>query len=157
MCAGLTLSLTAVDERLIAQRGLADRIVKQDDGSLALRFLFRDREALLPVNLDGLTTIVLWGNRDKRDSKLPHTGWCRVESLSEGKWNWLHPKEVEIPAERGLEKGVWFSVPGHAIRGVLVEDTAGARHAYMLTQAATEKYRQMTGHDREPVFVGGVI
>ncbi len=64
---------------------------------------------------------------------------------------------MEIPAERGVEKGVWFDVPGHGIRGVLVEDKTGGRHVYMLTQAATEKYREMTGHDREPVFTGGVI
>lgn len=157
VCAGLTIPLTFFHERFIAQRGLVQHIVRSAEGSLALQFLFRDPVPLLPVLVDDMRKVMPWGNRDDRHSALPHTGWCRVESLSRGTWDWLHPREVQIPAERGLEKGVWFRVPGSAIRGVLVKDATGGDHVYMLTQPATQTYRQLTGHEREPVFIGGVI
>ncbi len=64
MCAGLTLALSAIDHRLIQQRGLMDRAMNLPDGRPALRFLFRDREPLLPVRLDGVTAVAPWGNRD---------------------------------------------------------------------------------------------
>ncbi|MDB4978429.1 MAG: hypothetical protein JWM56_615 [Candidatus Peribacteria bacterium] len=157
MCAGLALPLEKFDEKTIARHRLEERTLVHSDGTREVRFLFRSPKALLPVLTDGSLDIYEWGNRDNKESRLPHTGWCRVESLSSGKWNFLHPEAVVIPAASGVEKGVWFEVPGQGIQAVKVYDEEKQPHVYMLTQPATEKYRTLTRHDREPVFTGKPI
>ena len=103
---------------------------------------FGDRLAIYP-----------WGNRDDAASRLPRTGWCRLESLEAGHWGRLRPEPVDIPASLGLEKGVWFQI-AEGIRGILVEDERGLPHVYMLTQPASHYYQVMTRHDRMPVLLG---
>jgi hypothetical protein len=95
----------------------------------------------------------VWGNRDDRTSRLPRTGWCRLESFEEGKWNHLQPESVDIPALMGVERGVWFSIDG-GMKGFLVHDEQNNMHIYMLTQQATPEYEAHTHHARMPVFTG---
>lgn len=111
------------------------------------------KNPMLPAEKAGVVNLYIWGNRDQKDSKLPHTGWCRIESLSAGKWNWLHPVPIEIPAIGGVEKGKWMAFSG-PLKGILVEDERHSLHAYMLTQAASEDYAQYTKHERMPVIAG---
>ena len=93
-----------------------------------------------------------WGNRDP-EIKLPKTGWAKSESVDEGRWSYLNPQPVVIPAEFGYEKGVWFTIDG-GIRGLLIERQEGPR-VYMLTKPATAEYARATSHDRMPLFVKG--
>ena len=94
-----------------------------------------------------------WGNRPGV-GKLPKTGWCQQESLDSWRsGGWLQPELVEIPANFGLEKGIWFQVV-EGMRGVVVRDESAAPHVYMLTQPASHYYEVMTRHDRMPVFIG---
>ncbi len=65
---------------------------------------------------------------------------------------WLRPEPVTIPANFGLEKGVWFHV-NEGLRGVLVRDEQDRPHVYMLTQAASHYYATMTKHDRMPLLI----
>jgi hypothetical protein len=120
-----------------------------------LWFDFADRgvnQVLLPVVQDGQFLIHEWGNRGG-PGKLPKTGWCKKESLEAGKWKWLQPAPVEISANFGLEKGIWFQVV-EGMKGVTVLDESGAPHVYMLTQPASHYYEVMTRHDRMPVLLG---
>jgi len=57
----------------------------------------------LPVQSKDKIQLLSWGNKDD-DVKLPKTGWAKEESLCEGKWNYMHPKLVDIPIDAGYEK-----------------------------------------------------
>ena len=115
-----------------------------------IQSVFWQPRPVLPALVDGDLRLLDWGNRE--DSlKLPKTGWVRVESLDAGKWNYLHPREIVIPAFQGVEKKVWFGIE-HGIRGFLVRRD-GAERIYMLTLPPTPEYRTLTGHDRMPALI----
>jgi hypothetical protein len=113
--------------------------------------VFWQPRPVLPAIVDGDLRLFDWGNRDE-ELKLPKTGWVRVESLDAGKWNYLKPKEIVIPAFEGVEKKVWFEID-HGIRGFLVR-RGDERRVYMLTLPPTPEYRALTGHDRMPALIG---
>jgi hypothetical protein len=92
------------------------------------------------------------GNRD-RCSKLPLTGWARLEDLEAGQWRHWQPEPVDIPACFGFDKGIWFQVR-EGIRGILVRDEKGNPHVYLLTEPASHYYQIMTRSDRMPVLIG---
>lgn len=155
MCFGIALPIDALPEELVQQH--QHRLVLREPGaSRELRFLFRDPQAELPAWHGNRLAIYPWGNRDNAASRLPRTGWCRLESLEAGNWRHLRPEPVDIPAFLGLEKGVWFQIV-EGIRGILVEDEQGRPHVYMLTQPASHYYQIMTRHDRMPVLLGQQI
>jgi hypothetical protein len=156
MCRGISILKSRIRRELIeryALESLAHR--RSESAEEELWFDYADRtvkQVLLPVQQDGQLVIQEWGNR-AGTSKLPKTGWCRLESLEAGKWQSLHPADVLVPANLGLEKGVWFQVV-EGMKGVTVLDESGASHVYMLTQAASHYYQVMTRHDRMPVLIG---
>jgi hypothetical protein len=155
MCFGIALPIDALPEELVEKN--RPRIVLREPGaSRELRFLYRDPKAELPAWFGNQLMLYPWGNRDNARSRLPRTGWCRMESLEAGQWRWLRPEPVEIPAALGLEKGVWFQI-AEGIRGILVEDEERRPHVYMLTQPASHYYQIMTRHDRMPVLLGRQI
>ncbi|MFO7167923.1 MAG: hypothetical protein DIU80_007825 [Chloroflexota bacterium] len=112
--------------------------------------VFWQARPILPALVDGELRIFDWGNREE-SVKLPKTGWVRVESLEAGKWNYLRPTPVVIPALQGVEKKVWFGID-HGIQGFLVRRGDLAR-VYMLTLPPTPEYRLLTGHDRMPALI----
>jgi hypothetical protein len=112
--------------------------------------VFWQPRPVLPAIVDGDLRLFDWGNRDEA-LKLPKTGWVRVESLQAGKWNYLRPREVVIPAFQGVEKKVWFGIE-QGIRGYLVH-RGDEQRVYMLTLPPTPEYRELTGHDRMPALV----
>ncbi|MFH0825607.1 MAG: hypothetical protein V2B18_22865, partial [Pseudomonadota bacterium] len=57
---------------------------------------------VLPIQTKDTTHLCDWGNRDKH-LRLPLTGWTKIESLSDGRWNWLKPAPAIIPALAGYE------------------------------------------------------
>lgn len=111
---------------------------------------FWQARPMLPIQHHGQIQLYDWGNRDK-ELRLPQTGWVRSESLSDGKWDYLAPREVVIPAIAGLEKKVWFRID-HGLRGILVRRN-GTERIYMLTTPPTPHYRTLTGHERMPVLI----
>ncbi|MBN1911011.1 MAG: hypothetical protein JW818_14795 [Pirellulales bacterium] len=155
MCFGLALPIDAVPEEWV-ERYPHRVATREPEATRELRFTFRDPQAELPVWHGHRLELVAWGNRDDRASRLPRTGWCRQESLEAGRWTWLEPEMVEIPAALGLEKGVWFLIT-EGIRGVLVRDEHARPRVYMLTQPASRYYQIMTRHDRMPVLLGQQI
>jgi len=116
----------------------------------AVQSVYWQAHPVLPALFDGDVRLFDWGNRDE-SLKLPKTGWVRIESLDAGKWNYLRPQEVVIPAFEGVEKKVWFGID-HGIRGFLVRRN-GAERVYMLTLPPTPEYRALTGHDRMPALI----
>lgn len=150
MCAGIAIAKDSVSDWLLET--LQERVATRE-GVAELRFHYRDRAPLLPVWRESEFLILPWGNRDDKQSRLPKTGWARTESVEAGKWQYLRPEAVEIPALFGLERGVWFHIP-EGLKGILVHDEARRPHVYLLTQSASHYYQVMTRHDRMPVFVG---
>ncbi len=157
MCKGISILKARIRQELFDEYQLADRVHRRGDSDdEELHFMFPDPTVYLPVEQDGQLVLMEWGNRGDKASKLPRTGWCRQESLEAGKWRWLHPEPAVIPADYGLEKGVWFTID-QGIQGVVVQDEQQRPHVYMLTTAASVYYQNMTRHERMPVLVGQVI
>jgi hypothetical protein len=157
MCTGISLASCELPEQLVTQHKLSDRIVRRSVGAdLEIHFLYRHRQPLIPAWFENQLQIFPWGNRDNANSRLPRTGWCQLESLEAGHWNWLTPESVEIPATFGREKGIWYQVR-EGMRGILVRDEQNHPHIYMLTTPASHYYEVMTRNKRMPVLVGEEI
>lgn len=150
MCGGIALDLKMLSMAELEQFFLPAEI---DAFRASGRFesFFWARRPVLPYRAAGATDapihLIDWGNREKAID-LPKTGWAREDSLAQGKWRHLSPQPIAIPAQRGVEKKVWFDIAG-TIAGVIAERDGVAR-AYMITVPADEGYRAMTGHDRMP-------
>lgn len=115
-------------------------------------FAYWDKRPMLPIRKGKEICFIDWGNRDEK-LPLPKTGWARLESLLEKKWDHLKPKVVLIPAQRGCEKKVWFDLTAD-IKAVLVQKD-GVERVYMITEAATAEYKELTKHERMPRLNGG--
>ena len=70
------------------------------------------------ITKDGIREVVYWGRRDEKefpDTKLPITGWAKIESIKKGYWKKFKPEKVYIPAIKYMEKDKnrkshWFDV-----------------------------------------------
>ncbi len=154
MCKGISILKARMKQELFEEYELARRIVRRSsDSQEELHFMYTDPVVELPVIHDGQLKIYEWGNRGgAKVSKLPATGWCRLESIEAGKWRWLKPQKIIIPADFGLEKSVWFQI-NEGLEGVVVHDEQRKPHVYMLTQPASHYYEVMTRHERMPLLV----
>lgn len=153
------IAVRNIPKHIINRYGLAEALAMRDAMEMEqaeVRFAYRDRQPRLPIISDDGFSIVEWGNRDNKLSRLPRTGWCRLDSFEAGKWKWLQPKQVQIPAYYGREKTYWFRIL-RGIEGLLVKDEQGVPHCYMLTADASEDFAAKSGHERMPVLVGQVI
>jgi len=150
MCGGLAFPAKKVAKGELEKWFSPGEIEEIGKTGVAQTFYW-SKKPFLPVEDGENIRLVEWGNRDK-ELKLPQTGWAKSESINEGKWAWLNPKNVTIPVEKGCEKKQWFDVPSGGFRGIIVEKE-GQEHAYMMTQAAEESYAKKYNHDRQPVEV----
>jgi hypothetical protein len=112
--------------------------------------------ALLPVWWDGRLQIIRWGNRDRRERKLPPTGWTWRATVEAGRWSALSPELVDVPATYGFANGVWFRVR-QGMRGLLVRDRGGVPAVYLVCEPATRYYRVMTRAEWMPTLIDEVI
>ena len=158
MCKGVSVLKAKLRLELFEEYELANRLrMRGEDSQQELHFMYTDPVVQLPVVHDGQIMIYEWGNRGgAKVSKLPATGWCRIESLEAGKWRWLAPEKVIIPSDFGLEKSVWFPTE-EGIEGVLVRDEQRRPRVYVMTEQASHYFQTMTRHDRMPVLVGQKI
>ena len=158
MCKGISILKARLKQELFGQYELEKRLARRGESAQEeLQFMYPGAPPIeLPVLQGGDIVITPWGNRDNKESRLPKTGWCRRESLEAGKWRWLAPEKVIIPADFGLEKSVWFQIQ-EGLEGVLVRDEQEQPHVYMLTQPASHYYQTMTRHERMPLLVGQEI
>lgn len=148
MCGGVGFKIKNIPEEELRKFYSADQVKRMKKENHAESF-FWDKTPVMPVKDENKEKLVEWGNRDE-ENKLPQTGWAKQESIDKGRWKWLHPKNVDIPAESGYEKKVWFGLPD-GLKGLLVNDKEGHERVYMITKEASKKYKDKTGHDREPI------
>ena len=159
MCRAISILKNRINQELLEEYNLQSRARRRSDAAeeeIVFDFADRQHDPQLPVIHDGRMRIYEWGNRGGGVPRLPKTGWCRRESLLAGKWRWLSPERVVIPAQYGMEKGVWFPIT-EGIEGVVVLDPAEVPHVYMLTQDSSTYFQNMTRHDRMPVLVDQTI
>jgi hypothetical protein len=149
MCGGVRFTYDASLQPALAEVYTPEQLERARQTGV-VETVFWQHRPILPALLDGELRIFDWGNRDDA-LKLPKTGWVRVESLEAGKWNYLKPKPVVIPAFQGVEKKIWFGIE-HGIQGFLVR-RGDQQRVYMLTLAPTDEYRLLTGHDRMPALI----
>ncbi len=149
MCKGISILASHVPVELIERHKLQERMTCRGSEQ-EIQFIYGSG-ALLPVEQDGRLSIYEWGNMN-RQSKFPHTGWCNIESLEAGKWRWLEPEAVQIPAVFAIERGIWYQIT-QGIQGVLVYDEWERPHVYMLMKPATRYYNVMTRSTRMPVLI----
>ena len=119
-----------------------------------VRIFYAHSKSLLPVFWRGENKLVIWGN--KSFSKLPRTGFCNIESLQAGKWQWLKPVPITIPASSAMVNGTWFQVR-EGIQGIMLQSETEKYHAYILTTPATHYFKTMTGADRMPLLINQLI
>ncbi|HWQ13960.1 MAG TPA: hypothetical protein VNL77_14265 [Roseiflexaceae bacterium] len=149
MCGGVRFMYDPALESALAEVYTPEQLARAR-ASGVVESVFWQARPVLPALLDGELRLLDWGNREEQ-LKLPKTGWVRIESLQAGKWNYLRPREVVIPAIQGVEKKVWFGID-HGIRGFLVTRGDVAR-LYMLTLPPTPEYQALTGHNRMPALI----
>lgn len=149
MCGGIGFRSDKISESELSQFYSDEDIKKFKQKGIVYSFFWRKNDPLPYINNDKVN-LAIWGNKDK-DKKLPQTGWAKLESLEEGKWDYLKPKKITIPASKGHEKSIWFDIE-EGITGISVDDKDKRKHIYMLTKPASEKYLKLTKHDREPVL-----
>jgi hypothetical protein len=147
MCGGVGFKIKNISDNEL-KKYYSPELIKRFKTTGRIESFFWYKDAVLPVQSEKETQLLFWGNKDD-NIKLPKTGWAKEESLREGKWNYMHPKLVNIPIEAGYEKKTWFNMP-QGTKGVVVKRDDNER-VYMVTKDASEEYRQQTGHDREPV------
>lgn len=147
MCGGIATKLNQIPKSEL-KKYYDDRQIAMFEKHGEFKSNYWDKRPVLPIKRGDSIEIKDWGNRDEKVD-LPKTGWAKQESINEGKWNWLKPVSVEILADKGVEKGVWFDFSEHNTSGILVEKD-GEERVYMLTQPADRVYLEKTGHNRLP-------
>lgn len=153
MCTGIALSLSEAPADLVG--GLAPRRYRREDRD-EFQFHWWQVPALLPVRWDGSFQLLRWGSRERR-SPLPYGGWISLDQIEAGVVAGTRTEEAVIPANLGYHRGTWFVIE-EGIRGVVLPETPGGPIVYMLTEPATNYYRNMTGQSPfMPVFVDQVI
>lgn len=156
MCTGITLAWRDIPTRLIRKYQLEERIIQRSEtAEKEILFLQRHRRPLLPVFYQGELQILPWGNR-QRNCNAPLAWWCEVSTLQSGAWSMYAPEPVEILANFGLERGVWFQIR-EGIQGTIIHDQHEQPYVYLILQPASHYYQVMTGYHREPVFLGEQI
>lgn len=149
MCGGVRFTYDPALESALADAYTPEQLARARESGV-VETVFWQHRPILPALIDGQLRIYDWGNRDE-SVKLPKTGWLRAESLEAGKWNYLRPQPVLIPAFQGVEKKIWFGID-HGIQGFLVR-RGDIQRVYMLTHPPTEEFRLLTGHDRMPALI----
>jgi hypothetical protein len=149
MCGGIAFKISKIPKKEL-ERFYSKFEIEKFEKSGEVESFFWSKKPVLPVEINHKVSLFDWGNRDKA-VPLPQTGWAKDESLDSGKWDYLNPINAKIPVEKGYEKGVWFEPKGDFAAVLVEKDNKSA--AYMVTKPASEGYKKLTGHDREPVKI----
>ena len=147
MCAGISFYLDKINPHELDRFFTPEEFAKQRKGDIIQTFFWQEHPFLPVAEADGVK-LYPWGNRDA-GIKLPKTGWAKIESVQDGRWDWLAPQAVNIPSVMGYEKKKWFRTPD-GVKGIKVRFHDTTR-VYLLTAKASQVFLEYTGHDRMPV------
>lgn len=147
MCGGVGFKIKNIPEAEL-KKHYSPELIKRFKTTGRIESFFWHKDAVLPVHTIQGDKLLKWGNKED-EVRLPKTGWAKNESLQQGKWNYLRPESVDIPATEGYEKKTWFDLP-QGTKGIIVKKDQDER-VYMITKVASTDYKRATGHDREPL------
>ncbi|MFL6116042.1 MAG: hypothetical protein ACJ786_32520 [Catenulispora sp.] len=156
MCTGIALVQSELPKPLFERHALDRRAHHGRGGEDEVWFLYRHFDRCLPVWYEGELVVLPWGCRRSDSRALPCTGWTWKDTLEAGGWANVEFTEAVIPANYGLEKGVWFTIT-QGIRAIVVKDEKGQPRVYMVCEPASRYYRVMTKSDRMPALVEQTI
>lgn len=156
MCMGIAVLESEFSDELATTFDLSARLHDRGGDGREVRFLYQHVPRLLPVWHEGRLILARWGNRRDQSRHLPLTGWTWKQTVESGSWGPFHAEPVKIPANLGLDKGVWYRIR-EGIRGLLVQDENDEPVVYMICEPATRYYRVMTRSDRMPMLIDEVI
>lgn len=147
MCAGIQFSIDKIKPTELDRYFLPGELEKQRVSDFVQVFFWQDRP-FLPIEEDGQVHLYDWGNREA-GLKMPKTGWARVETVQDGRWDYLSPQIVKIVCDKGYEKKKWFKTPT-GLKAIKVK-LYNVTRVYLLTTKADQEYLKITGHDRMPI------
>jgi hypothetical protein len=154
MCTAIALAVSELPVDLVRRDRIAERKYVRERQE-EFQFHWWQTPTILPVRRDGVLEMLAWGSKRRR-GPLPYGGWIAEEHVKDGLLAGANPEEVVIPANLGYQKGTWFLII-EGIRGVAIETAAG-RIVYMLTEPASNYYRNMTEQSPTmPLLVNQVI
>jgi hypothetical protein len=154
MCTAIALAVPELPIELVRRHRLAERVHARE-GREEFQFHWWQMPTMLPVRWDGKLELLPWGSKLRR-GPLPYGGWIAEEQVAGGLFRGANPEEVVIPANLGFQKGTWFLIV-EGIKGVVIE-TRGGPVVYMLTEPASNYYRNLTEQSPQmPLFVNQVI
>ena len=154
MCTAIAIARSELPIELVARHRLAERVHVRA-GVEEFQFHWWQVPTILPVRWDGKLDVVPWGSKARR-GPLPYGGWIAEEHVAQGMISGAESEGVVIPASLGCQKGTWFLI-AEGIRVVVIR-TRGGPVVYMLTEPASNYYRNMTEQSPTmPLFVNQVI
>jgi hypothetical protein len=154
MCTAIALSISELPVELAHRHRLKERVHARE-GHQEFQFHWWQTPTFLPVRWDGRLEMLPWGSKMRR-GPLPYGGWVSEENIKEGVFAGSNPEEVVIPANLGFQKGTWYLIV-EGIRGLVIQ-TRGGPMVYMLTEPASNYYRNMTEQSPTmPIFINQVI
>ena len=151
MSVGVALALSDLPVVMQRHPEIIRRIYERG-GEPEVRFMYDDRQPVLPVWKDGGLDLVWWGNARGRSRCLPRTGWTWKSTVEQGGWGGSTPGLVRIRAALGLEKGIWYRVR-QGMHGLLVADEQGRDTVYMICEPSSHYYQVMTRSNRMPALL----
>jgi hypothetical protein len=155
MCTGIALALSELPAGCAADPRLAGRVYNRE-GREEIQFHWWQTPTLLPVRWEGQLHLLPWGCKSKR-GPLPVGGWLPRDWVEDGSFAAAGAEPAVVPANLGHHKGTWFLI-AEGIRGLVLRDRDGRPVVYLLTEPATNYYRNMTEQEpMMPVLVGQVI
>ena len=103
----------------------------------------------------------IWGRRNKNEFKgenIPVTGWAKIESLKNGKWDKYKPEKVYIPALKYMEKdhdrnSHWFELAEKTKLIGIKLTIPDFNVIYMATRPTPKEFSHI--HDRWVMFSKG--
>ena len=151
MCTAIALATSDLPVDLVHRHRLAERIYARE-GREEFQFHWWQVPTVLPVRWNGKLELLPWGSKSRR-GPLPYGGWVAEDHAPA---IFSSPEPAVIPANLGFQKGTWFLIL-EGIKGVVIETRHGPV-VYMLTEAASNYYRNMTEQSAAmPVFVNQII
>jgi hypothetical protein len=155
MCTGIAVAVSEFPLAVATDPRLEPRAYERQ-GHREIQFHWWQSPTLLPVLWEGGFHLLPWGSKTRR-GPLPTGGWIPRDRIEAGDLGHAGPEEVVIPANLGHHKGTWFLI-SEGIQGVLLRDRADKPLVYMVTEPASNYYRNMTEQEAMmPIFVGQVI
>ncbi|WP_022850493.1 hypothetical protein [Limisalsivibrio acetivorans] len=117
------------------------------------------KAVVLYIDQSGSSGKAAWGRRNREEmerSSIPVTGWARIESVKEGKWNRFKPEKIFIKPLSYMEKDAqknscWFELAEKEYIAALLIREETRNTAYIITVPTPQEFAHI--HHRWPMIL----